>query len=117
MPDLTPAPGSTATCAPRAAIFLTVSGVAATRGSPGSVSAAIAIFMSPPTTAGRCGRTAPDVAPERASRSGQEISQQDQDDDDGDDGPFYQRKELIVHLLVFGVVPALRRAILGSATV
>ena len=33
MPDLTPAPGSTATSAPSPIIFLTVSGVAATRGS------------------------------------------------------------------------------------
>jgi len=46
-----PAPGSTATSAPSPTIFLTVSGVAATRGSEGSDSAPIAIFMLPPIVA------------------------------------------------------------------
>src|SRR5690349_8054248 len=45
MPDLTPAPGSMATSAPSAIIFFTVSGVAATRGSAGSISTGMAIFM------------------------------------------------------------------------
>src|ERR1700685_522613 len=40
MPDFTPAPGSTTTSAPSAFIFLTVSGVAATRGSAASLSRA-----------------------------------------------------------------------------
>jgi hypothetical protein len=48
MPDFTPAPGSTATSAPNALNFLTVSGVPATRVSAESISAAIAIFMMPP---------------------------------------------------------------------
>src|SRR6185437_8668855 len=47
-PDLTPAPGSTATSAPSALYFFTVSGEAATRGSEGSISLATAIFMRPP---------------------------------------------------------------------
>src|ERR1700741_603036 len=47
-PDLMPAPGSTATSAPSALNFLTVSGDAATRGSDGSISLATAIFMRPP---------------------------------------------------------------------
>src|SRR5437667_6312489 len=100
MPDFTPAPGSTATCAPSATIFLTVSGVAATRGSPGSVSAAIAIFMRPPTAAGQCGRLATGAAPQRSSRSGQEISHEDKDGDDDGDIPFHQREEPLVHTLV-----------------
>jgi hypothetical protein len=56
MPDFTPAPGSTATSAPSAIIFLTVSGVAATRGSPASVSAATAIFIK---SSGACLRMWP----------------------------------------------------------
>src|SRR5579862_3983486 len=47
-PDLIPAPGSTATSAPSALNFFTVSGEAATRGSDGSISLATAIFMGPP---------------------------------------------------------------------
>src|SRR5580704_13170957 len=45
MPDLMPAPGSMAISAPSAFIFFTVSGVAATRGSAGSISTGMAIFM------------------------------------------------------------------------
>src|SRR5215469_14514735 len=52
MPDFTPAPVSTATSAPSARIFFTVSAVAATRGSAGSISAGTATFMMPPTAAG-----------------------------------------------------------------
>src|SRR5258708_5737008 len=47
MPDLVPAPGSTATSAPSAFIFLTVSGVAATRSSPASTSRATAMRIHP----------------------------------------------------------------------
>jgi len=43
MPDFVPAPGSTATSAPSPFIFLTVSGVAATRPSAGSTSRATAM--------------------------------------------------------------------------
>src|ERR1017187_7272223 len=45
MPDATPAPRATATSAPSAFNFFTVSGVPATRGSEGSASAAIAILI------------------------------------------------------------------------
>src|SRR5260221_7828764 len=48
MPDFVPAPGSTATSAPSPFIFLTVSGVAATRPSAGSISRATAMRISPP---------------------------------------------------------------------
>src|SRR6266566_4140765 len=47
MPDLTPAPGSTASSAPNALSFLTVSGVAATRGSAASLSRAIPMRIHP----------------------------------------------------------------------
>src|SRR5450759_1190413 len=45
MPEARPAPRATTTSAPSALNFLTVSGVAATRGSATSASAAIAILM------------------------------------------------------------------------
>src|SRR4030081_3131522 len=51
-PDLTPAPGSTATSTPSALNFFTVSGEAATRGSDGSISLATAIFIRPPAAQG-----------------------------------------------------------------
>jgi len=47
-PDFVPAPGSTATSAPSATIFLIVSGIPAACGSPASLSTAAAIFMLPP---------------------------------------------------------------------
>src|SRR5436190_17186367 len=47
IPDLIPAPGSTATSAPRLFSFLTVSGVAATRSSAGSDSRATAMRILP----------------------------------------------------------------------
>src|SRR5271154_5171053 len=100
-PDLIPAPGSTATSAPSPIIFLTVSGVAATRGSPASVSAATATFMIPPTAArplsGRC---------RYSSGSGQENRHQDQDRDDDCHHHFHQRDEIAVGLFVSGVVVA-----------
>src|SRR5581483_4365237 len=85
-PDLRPAPGSTATSAPSALNFLTVSGEAATRGSEGSISLATAIFMSPPDSARRAHRTS--VAPAcrgatSRDRSHQEDRHQDQDDGNG----------------------------------
>src|SRR6201996_7452465 len=51
-PDLIPAPGSTAISTPSALNFLTVSGVAATRGSEASISLATAIFIGPPAAQG-----------------------------------------------------------------
>src|ERR1700723_1098045 len=89
MPDLTPAPGSTASSAPRPIIFLTVSGVAATRGSPGSDSAATATFINPPTAASPV--IGPDIQaamPRPMSvvwELGQEIRHQSDDRDDNDD--------------------------------
>src|SRR5262249_17078347 len=74
-PDLTPAPGSTATSAPRALNFFTVSGDAATRGSAGSISLATAIFMKPPDDERRAqhGRCAGAIAAQRfRGRSEQE---------------------------------------------
>src|SRR5258705_9915115 len=47
IPDLVPAPGSTAISAPSAFIFLTVSGVAATRPSAASASRATAMRIHP----------------------------------------------------------------------
>src|SRR4051794_5041596 len=90
MPERTPAAASTATSAPSAFIRLTVSGVPATRGSAGLVSAAIAIFM-------------------RACRTGrldEKISHQDQNDDDGNDAPFHQREEALIGRLVGRIVVA-----------
>src|SRR5262245_41647131 len=53
MPDFIPAPGSTVTSAPSPCIFLTVSGVAATRPSSGSLSRATAMRIPPSPGAGR----------------------------------------------------------------
>src|SRR5580692_12238060 len=102
MPDLIPAPGSTATSAPRPIIFLTVSGVAATRDSPASVSAATATFINPPTAA------RPAIRPMSvcAVRSRQEVRHQDDDDDDDDHHHFGQRDESTVGLFVSRVIVA-----------
>src|SRR6187397_53809 len=106
MPDLTPAPGCTATSAPSPIIFLTVSGVAATRGSDRSASAATAIFIMPPTAArSRRGRLqAPNREPNRSS---QKIGHSHDDEDDNAHDPFHERQEVKVGLLVCGVVIAI----------
>src|SRR5215469_1404410 len=85
-PDLRPAPGSTATSAPSALNFFTVSGEAATRGSAGSISLATAIFMGPPDGARRAQyrRCAGCDAAQPNDRSDQEVRHQDQDDRDGE---------------------------------
>src|SRR5918996_1279223 len=117
MPDLTPAPGSTATSAPSPIIFLTVSGVAATRGSDGSDSAPTAIFMLPLTAP--FGRSIWWLT--KAARSGkppgldQEVGHPGHDEDDDDDPPFHQRQEVQVGLLVGGVVVAVRDRIFRGA--
>src|SRR6476620_8725749 len=97
-PDLMPAPGSTATSAPSALNFFTVSGDAATRGSVGSISLATAIFMRPPAPRGSrtdklalfpqrwipvCGRRAPRRAWGGATveGSGQENAHHGDDED------------------------------------
>src|SRR5262249_24203974 len=101
MPDLTPAPDSTATVAPRPIIFLTVSGVAATRGSPASLSAITATFMDPPTARlPLYARAAP------AIRSHQEKRHQDKDHDDHRQRYFHQRNEVAIGVLVRGIVIA-----------
>src|SRR6516225_5983762 len=92
MSDLTPAPACTATVAPSATIFLTVSGVAATRGSSASVSAITATFMNPP--------------PARRVRSRQEKCHKYQDHDDDRERHFNQRNETAVHLFVSGIIIA-----------
>src|SRR5580704_8870336 len=125
MPDFSPAPGSTATSAPSAIIFLTVSGVAATRGSPASTSPATATFMIPPTAANawsgrwgywlRAGRFAADR--ERRPGSDEEIRQQDQNDDDDANNTFHQRDKMSVGLHMRGVVVARRRRVLDLTVV
>src|SRR4051812_16047513 len=108
MPDFTPAPGCTATSAPSPIIFLTVSGVAATRGSDGSASAATAIFIMPPTAARSHRRRCEASGCEEPNRSGQEIGHPDQDDDDKSQGPFHERQKTQIGLLMRGIVIAVR---------
>src|SRR5262245_55204719 len=107
MPDFTPAPCSTATSAPSAISFLTVSGVAATRGSPASVSAATAIFMTAPMAVRASGAPRRRAHAGRRQRSGQEISHETEEDNVEDDAPLHQREEALIHALVLGVVVAL----------
>src|SRR5581483_6246638 len=99
MPALRPAPGSTATSAPSPIIFLTVSGVAATRGSPESVSAATAIFMES-SDGGRNGR------------SDQEVRHQDNNHDDYGNSHLGQVDEGPIRLLMRGIIVAVRSRIL-----
>src|SRR3954452_22339081 len=96
-PDLTPAPGSTATSTPSSLNFFTVSGDAATRGSDGSISLATAIFMRPPAPRGSrtdklalfpqgwvpvCCRPAPRLRRrDRLEGSGKKKSHHDEDED------------------------------------
>src|SRR6185312_15345965 len=106
-----PAPGSTATSAPSAISFLTVSGVAATRGSSGSVSAAIAIFMTPPEDKedhyGRTGqRPRMPLGGPRSCGSGQEIGHKAEDQHDDDEVPLQQFDEQFVGTLVRVVIIA-----------
>src|SRR5215469_6953084 len=103
MPELTPAPACTATLAPSATIFLTVSGVAATRGSPASVSAITATFINPP--------------PARRVRSRQEICHEYEDHDDDCQRYFYQRDEIAVRLFVSGIIVARRVRVLDLSMI
>src|SRR3954447_22245097 len=122
-PDLMPAPGSTATSAPSALNFFTVSGDAATRGSDGSISLATAIFMRPPAPRGSrtdklalfpqewvpvCCRPAPRHARGGAMvrRSGQEKSHHADDEDDGSRAVLHQHDEALIGLLMRFVVVA-----------
>src|SRR6187399_1550673 len=102
MPDFTPAPVSTTISAPSAFSFLTVSGVAATRGSAASTSAGTAIFMEPPR-----GR----------ERSNEEIGHQDEQDNEENDAPFGQRDEHRVGGLVLGIIIAVRRRVFDLTVV
>src|SRR5580692_10884309 len=104
MPDLIPAPGSIATSAPRPMIFLMVSGVAATRGSPGSVSVVTATFIIPPTAASPAQA---DVGVLRF-RLCQEIRHPDNDHDDNRHRHFYQSDEILIGLFVSRVIVARR---------
>src|SRR3954463_3681272 len=104
MPDLMPAPGCTSTSAPSPIIFLTVSGVAATRGSDGSASAPTAIFIMPPTAARMWRARGPRGG--EPDRSGQKISHSGDDQNDEAAHPLHQRNEVQVGLLVRGVVVA-----------
>src|SRR3954447_18051418 len=106
MPDLTPAPGCTATSAPSPIIFLTVSGVAATRGSDGSASAATAIFIMPPTAGPHLAGSGSGPQGGEPDRSGQKIGHSGDDEDDKAPHPFHQRDEIPIGLLVRGVVVA-----------
>src|SRR5689334_19644259 len=94
-PDLTPAPGSTATSTPSALNFFTVSGDAATRGSDGSISLATAIFMGPPDGARNARGT--NALPARSAQlcngSGQEDRHQDQDEGHDPRAEFHEPDE------------------------
>src|SRR5262245_16111213 len=123
-PDFSPAPGSTATSAPSALNFFTVSGDAATRGSDGSISLATAIFMRPPLAQTR--RLAlfplgwiPVLRPARgqifaprsgrrlgAGASGQEDRHQDQDGGNVGGAILHQHDETFIGLLMRFVVVA-----------
>src|SRR5258708_24788878 len=104
MPDLMPAPGCTATSAPSPIIFLTVPGVAATRGSDGSASAATAIFIMPPTAARMWRALGPRGG--EPDRSGQKNGHSDDNEDDKATHPFHQLDEVQIGLLVGSVVVA-----------
>src|ERR1700689_741960 len=116
MPDLMPAPGSTATSAPSPIIFLTVSGTAATRGSPASVSAITATFMIPPTAAAYV-RLAGNRFGAGNATSGQEIRHQDDDRDHDRHDDFHQCDEILVRLFVSGVIVARRCRVFDLAVI
>src|SRR5262249_22548997 len=89
-----------ATSAPRLTIFLTVSGVAATRGSPASISSGMAIFMMPPRGC-RTGATG-----RRGSGSDEEIGHQDEQDDDERNARLGQRQKHPIGIFMLGIVVA-----------
>src|ERR1700744_5895290 len=127
-PDLIPAPGSTATSTPKALNFLTVSGLAATRGSDGSISLATAIFMEPPAARGtRASKLAPirqgwipvsqpecgqifQIAPRHCSATGNGSGQEDRhhgdDEDDGRGAVLHQLDEAFIGLFVGYIIVA-----------
>src|SRR6185503_20566755 len=104
IPEAMPAPRATATSAPRALNFLTVSGVAATRGSLASVSRATAIrIRASPTPAAHCSGRNPGKGEDqeaddeghhaRGLGAGQEAGDQADNGDDED----RQRREPVAH--------------------
>src|ERR1700735_3376074 len=115
MPDFMPAPGSTATAAPSPLIFLTVSGTAATRGSPASVSATTATFMIPPMAAAYARPATTDWIMER--RLGEKNRHQDHDGDDDAHDHLHQGDEVLVGLLVGGVIVAVCGCVLDFSMV
>src|SRR5882724_3182214 len=112
-PDLTPAPGSTATSTPSALNFFTVSGEAATRGSAGSISLATAIFMRPPDAARRAHKTGVAATPGGATsdRSDQEDRHQDQDERNRHRSIFHERDEALIGRLMGRIVHAVGRRV------
>src|ERR1044072_2470067 len=106
MPDFTPAPVSTTTSAPSAFIFLTVAGVAATRGSAGSASAGTAIFMMPPVR-GAVWQVGSD----------EEIGHQSEQDNQENDAPLGHRDEHRVGGFVLGIIVAVRRRVFDLTVV
>src|ERR1700749_1383133 len=107
-PDLMPAPGSTATSAPSALNFFTVSGEAATRGSAESISLATALFMGPPDGARRAQTRRCAGAGRRnlEDGSGQEDRHQGEDDDDGRRAVFHQLDEALIGGLMGRIIHA-----------
>src|SRR5690348_16378901 len=112
MPDFTQAPVSTTTSAPRPLSFLTVSGVAATRGSAASTSAGTAIFID--ATRGSSRTAGGGVS---GGVSDQEISHQAQQDDEETDHPFGERDEILVGPFVLGIVVAVSRRVFDLTVV
>src|SRR5579862_7675254 len=120
-----------ATSAPSPAIFLTVSGVAATRGSSASISAGTATFIFPPASAflkprvgGQLGpyetarRPQPATAPQRARyRSGEEVRHQNQNDDHHRDGSPHQPDKQMIGPFMSGHVVAAGARVFDLAVV
>jgi hypothetical protein len=85
---------------------LTVSGVAATRGSPASISAATAIFIIPPVTKLTSAADPRETVAAFKVRLGEKDRHQDDNDDDHRESGFHQGYEISVALLVRGqIVP------------
>src|SRR5579871_3263562 len=130
-PDLIPAPGSTATSAPSALNFFTVSGDAATRGSDGSISLATAIFMGPPAArkthrrhSGQIGKSGAGLATGykraclrsrhrtwRERKSDEENCHQNEDHDHRGGAVLHQLDEALIGLLMGHVIVAVGRRV------
>src|ERR1700733_13502055 len=115
-PAFTPAPGITATSAPSATSFLTVSGTAATRGSPASVSAATAIFMRPPTAVA-AGSQRSYAAKYSVNGSTEEIRHSDHDEHDDRHDHLHQRDEILIGLFVGRIIVAICRGVFDLSVI